>query len=575
MTGRALLLGCPDPGLLGVPADLAAMTDLLGRHGFTDVVALLRGDRVAILTALDALVARTTPGDAVVLYYSGHGWRYLLPEDRGGPREFQGIAPADLHQTTRSDFRGILADELSDRVDRLTERTANVTTIFDCCHATDITRGQDDATGVRTLPVPWTIPPDQLFALLQERGLARPRLDPEINPSAVQLFACRPDEEAGEDPVMPGGLLTRALVAALSGPNAAGLTWEEVVHRINAQIQRVRPHQHPAVAGPAHRLVFSLATRTLDGATACFSSQGALWLIGGTLTDIRAGDRFEALAPDSARVEVEAVHHQLARVRADRPISEGATVRPITWATPRASVDVAADLPRRPAVVAALVESGLLTCAPCSGVPSIATLVASRAGLEIRRPDGALVATDLDLDATRVWLARMARAEVLASLTTAAPLAPGDHSFDLEWSRAEPRQPLAAGASFRREASLTARIYNQGRLPVYVTLFAVEAAGRITLLTRSQPAGVEVLPGRTYHLGEDRYYGVRGVLLPGPPLPGLVTLVAFVLSAGVPLGAWETTLDEDGRTSAPPLADTFPAHSATYTVSTLAIQIVP
>lgn len=575
MTGRALLLGCPDPGLVGVHADLAAMTDLLGHHGFTDISALLRGDRAAILAALDALVARTAPGDAVVLYYSGHGWRVLLSQDRGGPRDFQGIAPADLHATTESDFRGILADELSARVDRLTEKTANVTTIFDCCHATDVTRGPGDATGARTLPVPWTIPADQLFARLQALGLARPRLDPEINPSAVQLFACRPDEEAGEDPYAPGGLLTRALVATLSDPDAAGLTWEEVVHRIDDRVQRVRPNQHPAVAGPARRRVFSLETRTLDGATACFTRAATLWLVGGALTDIRAGDRFEALAPANAGVKVEAVHHQLARVHADRPIPESATVRPVAWATPRAAVDIAADLPRHAAVLAALTESGLLTCTPSPDVPSIATLAASRTGLEIRRPDGAVVAADLGIDAARAWLVRMARAEVLGRLTTAAPLLPEDHAFDLEWSRAEPRQPLSEGATLPREASLTARVHNRGRLPLYVTLFAAEVTGRITLLTRSQPAGVELLPGRTYNLGEDRYHGIRGLPLPGPPPPGPVTLVAFVLSAGIPLGAWETRLDEDGRTTAPPIADTFPAHPATYAVVRLTIQIVP
>ncbi len=72
---RALLLGNPGEGLRGVDADIATMSALLARYAFTDVVTLVRGERAEILAEIRALVDRTDPGDAAVLYYSGHGWR--------------------------------------------------------------------------------------------------------------------------------------------------------------------------------------------------------------------------------------------------------------------------------------------------------------------------------------------------------------------------------------------------------------------------------------------------------------------------------------------------------------------
>lgn len=573
-TRRALLLGCPDPGLAGVTADLAVMDALLRRHGFTDVVTLLRGDRAAILAALDDLVARTAPDDAVVLYYSGHGWRVTLPSARSGPRSFQGIAPADLHATTLADFRGVLADELSARIDNLTLKTANVTTIFDCCHATDITRIDQVAAappGLRVLPVPWRIEPAELFARLRELGLARPRLDPESNPVAVQLLACRPNEEAGEDPDAPGGLLTRALDCVLAGPGGDELIWEDVVRRIGARVRAVRLDQHPVVVGPASRRVFSLETRARDATAACFARSDALWISGGALTDIRVGDRFAAEPPERANLKVIAVHHQLAMATADRLLPDGASVRPVAWACPRAAVEVPAHLPRRAAIVAALTASGRLACAPAPDLPTIAALYVAEDRLAIRDPAGAVVRTGLGLDQVCTRLSHMARVETLRRLVSVAPLKPETHAFDLEWACAHPRRPLIAGASMPADAPVTACIRNLGRCTLFVSLFAAESGGRVVLLTRSQPNGVELLRAGTYNLGEDRYHGVGGVLLPGAPRPRRITLVAFVLSAGVPLGAWEAAPDDETGTAAraAEAVPGFPDHPATYSVASL------
>ncbi len=169
----------------------------------------------------------------------------------------------------------------------------------------------------------------------------------------------------------------------------------------------------------------------------------------------------------------------------------------------------------------------------------------------------------------------MARAETLRRLISVAPLVPETHAFDLEWACADPRRPLVAGASMPADAPVTACVRNLGGRTLFVSLFAAEVGGRVVLLTRSQPAGVELLRGGTYNLGEDRYHGVRGILLPGAPRPRRITLIAFVLSAGVPLGAWETAPDGETGTAAraAEAVAEFPDHPVTYSVASLDLSL--
>jgi hypothetical protein len=341
---RALLLGNPGDGLTGVHADIAAMSALLARHAFTAISPLIGGTRAEILAAIRDLIKNSEPGDAAVLYYSGHGWRLEVPGDRrrdGGLGEFQGISPADVARTTAGDFRGILADELTALTDELTEKTANVTVILDCCHATNIVRGgATPRAGVRATPVPWKLTHAEFVASLRAQGLARPRRDPEVNPLAVRLLACRPHQQAGEDPRAPGGLLTRALAAVLAECDHGELVWEDVGRRVDAWVRSIRPSQHPIVVGPARRYMFSLDVRATTGTTACVTRDDVVWISGGALLDHRPGDRFVALspipdAPALARLEVTDVHHQLARATSTRPLPDGATVQQVGWASPR------------------------------------------------------------------------------------------------------------------------------------------------------------------------------------------------------------------------------------------------
>ena len=148
MTKRTLLIGSQTYGLTGVNGDVALMAETFAARGFDVTVQVDQAaTRAAILDAYEKLIAETPDGsgDPVVVYYSGHGGRTALDGWEG--RQLEGarthlryIVPFDMAASTESDFRGLLAQELTALQRRLTERTSNVTTILDCCHSGTMSR---------------------------------------------------------------------------------------------------------------------------------------------------------------------------------------------------------------------------------------------------------------------------------------------------------------------------------------------------------------------------------------------------------------------------------------------------
>ena len=104
------------------------MHEVLRNHGFTDIVTRTKelARYAGIKDGPEPARAATRPGDGVVVYYSGHG--ALLGE-------LQYLVPVDMADSTPTDFRGYLAEELTAAVRALTDVTPNVTVILDCCHS--------------------------------------------------------------------------------------------------------------------------------------------------------------------------------------------------------------------------------------------------------------------------------------------------------------------------------------------------------------------------------------------------------------------------------------------------------
>ncbi len=177
---RALLVGVSSYAahpLKGPRNDVQRMREVLERRAFkpAQITTLADGvpkaampTRGAILTALDDLADRSTAGDTVFLYFSGHGSQQ--PADRNTP---QGRAEPDgLHETFLpldighwdgrvGTVRNALIDfELRHKVDSIVARGAFVWAVFDTCHAATLVRGapEDEVRfryiSPRTLGVP-------------------------------------------------------------------------------------------------------------------------------------------------------------------------------------------------------------------------------------------------------------------------------------------------------------------------------------------------------------------------------------------------------------------------------------
>ncbi|MET0903522.1 MAG: caspase family protein, partial [Acidimicrobiales bacterium] len=143
-TNRALLIGSQTGGLTGVHSDVEVFDDALRGLGFTTTRCIERDATYdGIVSRYRGLIEDTASGDAAVVYYSGHGGRQrnaLAADDPTAPAWLQYIVPTDVEDRADGRFHAVLAQELSLLQRQLTDKTANVTTILDCCHSARMSR---------------------------------------------------------------------------------------------------------------------------------------------------------------------------------------------------------------------------------------------------------------------------------------------------------------------------------------------------------------------------------------------------------------------------------------------------
>src|SRR5690242_4868505 len=141
--GLVIGSGFDDPR--GVENDTRLIGDALAARGFA-VETLIgpRATREQILAGCDAILGAARPGDAVAIYFSGHGALVMDPpcaDEPAGPRSVRVLCPSDHGASSDGDFRGIALVELSRRLRALGARTGNVTAILDCSHVAPLCRG--------------------------------------------------------------------------------------------------------------------------------------------------------------------------------------------------------------------------------------------------------------------------------------------------------------------------------------------------------------------------------------------------------------------------------------------------
>jgi hypothetical protein len=276
---RALLIGINSyPNLdarfqlRGCANDVALMSRILKDHfGFpeTEITELVedQATRDRILLAMDDLVERTDAGDIVVIHYSGHGSRMTDREGDEPDGRDETIVPYDSARAPKQN-RDITDDEIYVRLGRLTEKTTNVTLIFDCCHSGTIAR---DAFGgaerwlpaddrpVEELP-PSPVTPEAVRGGTRDLG---PSGWLPVTKRYVLIAGCRDEEsscehrvrEANED-VTHGAMtffLGRELVQA-----PPGATYRDVFERAGALVSATYPRQHPQMEGTGDRELFGV-----------------------------------------------------------------------------------------------------------------------------------------------------------------------------------------------------------------------------------------------------------------------------------------------------------------------------
>jgi Caspase domain len=526
MKRLALLIGSEVGGLRGCDSDVALLADTLGGMGFQSRPLTGRAaTRAGIIGAYRDLIEEAAEGDAVVVTYSGHGGRQRNKSQESGPAFWHYIVPTDINETTGGDFRGLLTEELRLLQLKLTMRTANVTTILDCCHSGRMSRR------IGLIPRFWrgTWPAESIAARWSaaDAGLreqvAAAGLGPEwleSNPRAVRVVACRTDESAYElelDPGKVNGVLTASLVEILRSLPSR-VTWDELDPRLRRVVSERAPDQHPGVEGQAgSRFLFSLEEGQPDEAYPVVVSGESLELDGARFFGFEEGDTF-LLRRAGEGAESPGLHAVVSGEPADRAVLR------LEPPADRASLgrDVLAyplrrSLGRRPVViepvghplhqdvVRVLMEEGQVWPVDKSAL-SIATVHLDG--------DGILL---LDAEGSPLWTrARPANArtfgqlkQALATLASAAnlrELAPADGErletqVSMEVSDAD-GTVLEAGALVTGD-HLNVSIRNNGApsANVYVNLFDIGLAGSIASLS-SAVDGVPVAGQETYRVAD-------------------------------------------------------------------------
>ena len=518
MTMRALLIGAQTYDLTGVAEDVTVMERLLADRGFTDLRVCLEPAETGyhgMTEALTRLADEAEKGDAVVVYYSGHGALLPLPpalreHHPGRPAHLQYLVPSDHEAGTPTDFRGYLAEELTAVLRRLTTVTPNVTCILDCCHSGGIVRAPGRW---RIKSVGCDVPVEA--GVERSVGLATaPRLP---DPDVVRLVACQRRGVAFENERQ--GLFTAALTQALEDFHSRPVPWSVLMARIRDRVRLSQVLQRPDAGGPSGRLPFLLEVPSQPERLPLRVHDGELRVVGGALSGLRPMDLVRLVFPaDGTRPGSEAEARVTAVDAADALLDPppGALASPLPPGSHALPVRVHTRHPVRIEVTGSLSDAlrTRLASSPrlteADGESEVLGLVrvqegklevADGAGLAYRCPEATPGLAETPSTARRIvdLLETIARGERLRGLTDPGPdgfpsgslrarmeveTRPGSHDF----------REFRAGDGLRTGDRYRVLVAGRTRTPLYVWLLGVGVSGRTSLVTYDQPSGIPMEP---------------------------------------------------------------------------------
>jgi caspase domain-containing protein len=325
------------PNLDGTINDVHLIKDLLGAlYGFqpAEIVTLTdqQATRAAIFDAMEKhLVEPVHKGDIVFFFFSGHGSQVKNSRSREADGLDESILPADSRQGA-PDIRD---KELLGVFNRIIDRGARLTIVFDACHSGSGARG--------------------LFGGLRYRGV-RPDLrdvaDPAYGPSpesrGALVLAAAQDFDFAFETMDEGrnirGAFTWALARAMRDARP-GEPASETFLRAQALLHAERPAQEPVIAGTTEArnapfLGWGTRRRGDEAFIAVQRMTGAnqYLLQGGWASGVTVGSELRLHRDCSVRLEVTAlagIVHSVARVTGHPArLQPGDLLEIVTWAAP-------------------------------------------------------------------------------------------------------------------------------------------------------------------------------------------------------------------------------------------------
>jgi caspase domain-containing protein len=551
MAKRAFVVGSETEGLSGANGDAeriaAALKDW---YGFEVELCLGAGaTRAGILAGYEWLIGASGGDDAALFYYSGHGAFAEGPWPEGrGVKQAQCIVPVDYYETTDKAFHGILAQELSLLLARLTAKTENAAVVLDCCHASGMSRDPTAKPKALQRPIKTSFATLDAHAqkVLAEHGSKLAGLALGGNPHAVRVTATGLRNYAWEytnDAGRRAGALTDALLLALDEAKGQLVTWEALGDRVREQVLARFPSQRPEIEGPARRLLFERTEGDATGSLALgYDAEGLHVLRGGRVHGVHEGDEYGLAAAGSsvfdpgrslgtARVvEVRAaeavVELSLAR-QAELP--PGARAFPLRSGATQRSVRLEAPTPERAAIAQALAADPLLRVVDGEGdnaLPPLAQVRVVHGMVELLEISGkpAIAPAPYDERSIRdlkVNLHRMAAVQRVRELKGEPSAGLPAGSVKVSWGRVEGGKPVEleeAGALLEVDQAIYVKVCNvhPEKKNVYVSIVDLGVAKKITLLTRDYPSGRELKFGEECVFGEGADRKLKGAKLSWP-----------------------------------------------------------
>ncbi len=289
--------------------DIEAMRQLLiARYGFEQTnIGMLRNEeatRNGIFAALEDLIDVSDTGDVAVFMFAGHGSQVLNRHSAEHDRKDESIVPADAYKGARD----IRDKELAVLFNRLLDKGALPTLIFDCCHSGSMSREVfSDGLTPRALEpavesVPWLPPPS-------------------VNPvdrGALTLSASQDYQYAW--PLIENGQAQGAFASALIKSlrsSKPGESAQNIFLRTHALMQTYRHQQEPVLEGlPERRLGPLFGTepagsnhRPLVAATSISTANESLTIQGGLALGLNKGCVLRMVRDSSVMLRVTDARH--------------------------------------------------------------------------------------------------------------------------------------------------------------------------------------------------------------------------------------------------------------------------